>query len=38
LGSMWVMIAMLLASIAASFCMQWLLRVTDKKSGGKARR
>ena len=31
LGSMWVMIAMLLASIAASFCMQWLLQVTDKK-------
>jgi hypothetical protein len=31
LGSMWVMIAMLLASIVASFCMQWLLQVTDKR-------
>jgi hypothetical protein len=29
---------MLLASIAASFCMQWLLRVTDNKRGGKASR
>jgi undecaprenyl pyrophosphate phosphatase UppP len=28
---MWVMIAMLLASIVASFCMQWLLQVTDKR-------
>lgn len=33
LGSMWVMIAMLLASIAASFAMQWLLMVTDKRRG-----
>lgn len=37
LGSMWVMIAMLLASVAASFCMDRLLQATDKGRGKAAR-
>lgn len=32
-GSNWVMIAILFASIAASFAMQGLLKVTSKSSG-----